>query len=207
MARTKASINNKVKKIKKINERRTEIERAVNSGKLPKEYLDSYESAIRSAVHDNNLINARGNISHGKKAVDQIDTKALDALLKKETSGEAQRKTYQYYQTYRKEEEQLKSKYREYTSTKELETDNPFIEPPSGYDYNQFVQDRDYVYENMETDKDWYQAVKAYFTGVPGRKTYQQLRRANEKWHSLNNKQQKRLLKIAEKKKQAAYFS
>lgn len=206
MARTKASERNKVNKIKKINERRSEIERAVQAGKLPKEYLDSYEAAMRSAVHDNTLINARGNISHGKRAINEVDTKALDALLKKETSGEAQRKTYQYYQNYKKEET-LKSKYREYTSEKDIQDDNPFIQDPSGYAYEQFIQDRDYVYENMETDKDWYQAIKAFFTGVSGKKSYQQLRRANEKWHQLNNKQQKRLLKVAEKKKQAAYFS
>ena len=83
MALTKKQRNSKINKIKRINERRAEIERAVNDKRLPKEYLDAYEAAMRSAVHDSTLINARGNISHGKKAVDSISSKSLDALLQR----------------------------------------------------------------------------------------------------------------------------
>ena len=100
MALTKKQRTSKINKIKRINERRTEIERAVASNKLPKEYLDQYEAAIRSAVHDSSLINSRGNISHGKRAVDTLNSKALDALLKKETAGEAVKKTYKHYKPF-----------------------------------------------------------------------------------------------------------
>ena len=107
MALTKKQRANKINKIKRINERRTEIERAVASNKLPKEYLDQYEAAMRSAVHDNSLFSAKGNISHGKRAVDTLNSKALDALLKKETAGTAVNKTYKYYQKYREDLDQL----------------------------------------------------------------------------------------------------
>ena len=41
MALTKKQRNAKINKIKRINERRAEIERAVNDKRLPKEYLDA----------------------------------------------------------------------------------------------------------------------------------------------------------------------
>lgn len=218
MALTKKQRNAKVNKIKRINERRAEIERAVNDKRLPKEYLDAYEAAMRSAVHDSTLINARGNISHGKKAVDSISSKSLDALLQKETAGQATKKTYKYYKKYQEETERIKEKSREYYP----DDDNPFIEPPENEDtipfydqedendysdsYEEYLADRDYVYENMQDDPDWYQAIKAFFTGVAGLKSYHQLKQAHEKFISMTPDEQNAALQAAADRQLVGYF-
>lgn len=218
MALTKKQRNAKINKIKRINERRAEIERAVNDKRLPKEYLDAYEAAMRSAVHDSTLINARGNISHGKKAVDSISSKSLDALLKKETAGQATKKTYKYYKKYQEETERIKEKSREYYP----DDDNPFIEPPENEDtipfydqedendysdsYEEYLADRDYVYENMQDDPDWYQAIKAFFTGVAGLKSYHQLKQAHEKFISMTPEEQNAALQAAADRQLVGYF-
>lgn len=211
MALTKKQRQSKINKIKRINERRSEIERAVASKKLPKEYLDQYEAAIRAAVHDSNLINSRRNISHGKRAVDTISSKALDALLKKETAGTAIKKTYKHYKKYVEETERIQHQAREIYS----EDDNPFIEPPElspDYDelsqsYEEYLADRDYVYENMSDDPDWYSALKAFFTGVGGQKTYHQLKLAYERFISMSPDDQNAALQRAADKQLAWYFS
>ena len=219
MALTKKQRNAKINKIKRINERRAEIERAVNDKRLPKEYLDAYEAAMRSAVHDSTLINARGNISHGKKAVDSISSKSLDALLQKETAGQATKKTYKYYKKYQEETERIKEKSREYYP----DDDNPFIEPPENEDtipfydqeedendysdsYEEYLADRDYVYENMQDDPDWYQAIKAFFTGVAGLKSYHQLKQAHEKFVSMTPEEQNAALQAAADRQLVGYF-
>lgn len=218
MAVTKRNLRNKENKIKRINERRAEIERAVNDHKLPKEYLNQYESAMRSAVHDNSLFSAKGNISHGKRALQEIDTKALDALLKKETSGEAVKKSYQYYKKYYEEQQRLKERSREIYQ----DDDNPYIqkyEPEgedttpytpeaedSGYSYEDYLADRDFVYEYMEDDPDWYTALKASFQGVGGKKSYAELRMAYEKWNQMDTQQQREAYQAAVNREQAAYF-
>lgn len=219
MALTKKQRNAKINKIKRINERRAEIERAVNDKRLPKEYLDAYEAAMRSAVHDSTLINARGNISHGKKAVDSISSKSLDALLKKETAGQATKKTYKYYRKYQEETERIKEKSREYYP----DDDNPFIESPENEDtipfydqegdendysdtYEEYLADRDYVYENMQDDPDWYQAIKAFFTGVAGLKSYHQLKQAHERFISMTPEQQNAALQAAADRQLVGYF-
>lgn len=219
MALTKKQRNAKINKIKRINERRAEIERAVNDKRLPKEYLDAYEAAMRSAVHDSTLINARGNISHGKKAVDSISSKSLDALLKKETAGQATKKTYKYYKKYQEETERIKEKSREYYP----DDDNPFIEPSENEDtipfydqeedendysdsYEEYLADRDYVYENMQDDPDWYQAIKAFFTGVAGLKSYHQLKQAHEKFVSMTPEEQNAALQAAADRQLVGYF-
>lgn len=219
MALTKKQRNTKINKIKRINERRAEIERAVNDKRLPKEYLDAYEAAMRSAVHDSTLINARGNISHGKKAVDSISSKSLDALLQKETAGQATKKTYKYYKKYQEETERIKERSREYYP----DDDNPFIEPPENEDtipfydqeedendysdsYDEYLADRDYVYENMQDDPDWYQAIKAFFTGVAGLKSYHQLKQAHEKFISMTPEEQNAALQAAADRQLVGYF-
>lgn len=210
MAITKKALKNKENKIKRINERRAEIERAVNDHKLPKEYLDQYEAAMRSAVHDNSLFSAKGNISHGKRALQEIDTKALDALLKKETSGEAQKQSYKFYKNYYEEQERIKKRSREYYSDEY----NPFIldqedkQPirDEGYTYEDYLRDRDFFYEYLESDPDWYSALKAAFQGVSGKRTYSELRQAVEKWMAMDKDQQQVAYQAAIDREQAAYF-
>ena len=217
MALTKKQRASKINKIKRINERRSEIERAVASNKLPKEYLEQYEAAIRSAVHDSSLINSRGNISHGKRAVDTLNSKALDALLKKETAGEAVKKTYKHYKKYKEEEERIKKRSREWYS----DPDNPFISDEKFEDqetspeygdeasgsYEEYLADRDYVYENMQDDADWYAAIKASFTGVPGLKTYHQLKKAHETFINMTKEEQNAALQVAADRQLRSYFT
>ena len=218
MALTKKQRANKINKIKRINERRTEIERAVASNKLPKEYLDQYEAAMRSAVHDNSLFSAKGNISHGKRAVDTLNSKALDALLKKETAGTAVNKTYQYYQKYREETERIREKSREYYP----DDDNPFLYDEEEFDeefpaewtdedisgsYEEYLADRDYVYENMQDDPDWYSAIKAFFTGKAGLKSYHQLRTAHERFSTMTQEEQNAALQAAADRQLRSYFA
>lgn len=220
MAMTKKQRQAKVNKIKRINERRAEIERAVNDRRLPKEYLDAYEAAMRSAVHDSTLINARGNISHGKKAVDTISSKSLDALLQKETAGQATKKTYKYYKKYQEETERIKERSHEYYP----DDVNPFIDTPEINDepldfpsfdqveddysdsYEEYLADRDYVYANMQDDPDWYQAIKAFFTGVAGLKSYHQLKQAHERFTSMTPEQQNAALQAAADRQLVGYF-
>lgn len=210
MAITKKALKNKENKIKRINERRAEIERAVHAHKLPKEYLDQYEAAMRSAVHDNSLFSSKGNISHGKRALQEIDTKALDALLKKETAGTAQKQSYKYYKKYYEEQERLKERSREYYPDEY----NPFIPEggelvpirDTGYSYEDYLGDRDFAYEFMESDPDWYSALKAAFQGVGGKKSYSELRSAFEKWADMDLSQQQAAYQAAVDREQAAYF-
>lgn len=202
--RTKEQHNaDKVKKIKRINERRAEIERAVKDKKLPKEFLDQYEAAMRSAVHDNSLFSSKGNISHGKDALNKINEKSLDALLKKETAGQAKKSTYKHYKTYVEEQERAQRTIWERVEEGEDIDDTDY---GSGYSYEDFISDRDYVYENMETDVDWYNSMKAAFQGVPGTKSYAQLKEANERWNAATQEEKNAMMQAAIDREQAAYF-
>lgn len=212
MALTKKQRQSKVNKIKRINERRAAIARAVAAKKLPLEYLNTFEAAMRAAVHDNSLFSASGNISHGKKAVDSINTKALDALLKKETAGVAQKKTYKHYQEYIEEQERFDKIKREFTPQFEYDEENPFYDSipdtPSGYSYEDYILDRNYVYNEIEesADSDWYHSMKAAFQGVSGLKTYAQLRAANEHWKSLTQDEKSAAYQAAIDREQESYF-
>lgn len=192
------------KDIKRVNERRAEIERAVNAGQLPREFLEQYEAAMRSAVHDNSLFTSKGNISHGKKAVEEINQRSIQALLKKETAGTAKRETYKYYQQYRQEQERVSQ-----TADERADSDNPFDDTDyseRAYTYEDFVADRDYTYANIQNDPDWYVAMKAMFQGVSGRKSYKQLRTAHEAFTAASDKEKQRLYQEAVNREQRAYF-
>lgn len=202
--RTKEQHNaDKVKKIKRINERRAEIERAVKDKKLPKEFLDQYEAAMRSAVHDSTLFSPKGNISHGKDALNKINEKSLDALLKKETAGQAKKSTYKHYKAYVEEQERAQRTIWERVEEGEDIDDTDY---GSGYSYEDFISDRDYVYENMESDVDWYNSMKAAFQGVPGTKSYAQLKEANERWNAASQEERNAMMQAAIDREQAAYF-
>ena len=210
--RTESQEKQIVKDIKRVNERRAEIERAVQNKQLPLVFLRNYEAAMRSAVHDNMLFTSKGNISHGKRAVSEINMRSLQALLKKETAGTAKQTTYKYYENYSKEMERLR-RYRQ-----EQEDYIPFVTPsapedeepeeePEDYTFEEFLADRDYVYENMQDDPDWYSAMKASFQGVGGKKSYRELRKAYESWDAPTPEEKQSRYAAAVAREQAAYFS
>ena len=216
MAATKKAQRNKVNKIKRINERRAEIERAVNNHELPKEFLDKFEAAMRAAVHDNSLFTAKGNISHGKRALQDINTKALDALLTRETSGEARKKTYEHYKQYSEEQERINRRRNEFIDMIDTPEHNPFVdydytlplpEQTAGYSYEDYLGDRDFVYEHMETEADWYEAMKAAFQGVAGKKSYLEVRLAYEKWDKASPEEKQAMYQAAIDREQALVFS
>ena len=139
-------------------------------------------------------------------------------MLKKETAGTAVNKTYKYYQKYREETERIKERSREYYSDDE----NPFLfdeeefneEYPAEWtdedisgSYEEYLADRDYVYENMQGDPDWYSAIKAFFTGKAGLKSYHQLRAAHERFSAMTEAEQNAALQAAADKQLAGYFS
>lgn len=147
----------KEKEIKKINERRAQIARDVQAGKLPQDALNRYENAMRAVAGD--FINKSGNIAHGKAAQAAISKEALDALLQRSTSGQLQR--------------DIKKQVAE-----EYDKSAKAVTPA---EIQQYISDVDFVNARIEADSDRaYDSFKAAFQGKKGRKTYKQLRAAIE---------------------------
>ena len=135
--------------IKRINERFAEIKRSVKKGDLPQSVADRFADAMRAAGGD--YILKSGNISHGKKAAEEIDEGALRNLLSRETAGEAKKSI----------REQVKQEYgSEYTKA----------------DIEQYFDDMDFVNNELSSKPvETYDAWASKFTGVPGVKSYAQL--------------------------------
>lgn len=128
----------KVKAIKRINERRAEIARDVKSGRLPEIYLEKYDNAINAAVKDPTLRTKSGNISHGSRAVDSLSTKDLEGLLNRETAANARRRMEYTFQ-----EEQLAGH-----------------NLPDNYDQKKFNRDFNLVQKVLEDDyAEYYNAI------------------------------------------------
>ena len=128
----------KVKAIKRINERRAEIARDVKAGRLPEVYLEKYDNAINAAVKDSTLLTKSGNISHGSRAVSEISSKDLEGLLNRETSGTARARMEHTFQ-----EEQLAGH-----------------NLPDNYDQKKFNRDFNLVQKTLEDDyAEYYDAV------------------------------------------------
>ena len=128
----------KVKAIKRINERRAEIARDVKAGRLPEIYLEKYVNAINAAVKDPTLLTKTGNISHGSRAVNSLSTKDLEGLLNRETAANARRRM-----EYTFKEEQLAGH-----------------NLPDNYDQKKFNRDFNLVQKVLEDDyAEYYDAV------------------------------------------------
>lgn len=128
----------KIKAIKRINERRAEIARDVASGRLPDIYLEKYDNAILAAVKDPTMLTKIGNISHGGRAVSSLSTSDLEGLLNRETSATARARM-----AYTFKEEQLAGH-----------------NLPDNYDQKKFNRDFNLVQKTLEDDyAEYYDAV------------------------------------------------
>lgn len=128
----------KIKAIKRINERRAEIARDVAAGNLPEIYLEKYDNAINAAVKDPSLLTKSGNISHGSRVVSELTASDLEGLLNRETSAQARgRMAYTY------KEEQLAGH-----------------KLPDDYNQQKFNRDFNLVQKTLEDDyAEYYSAV------------------------------------------------
>lgn len=182
----------KIKDIKRINERRAEIQRAVQRGQLPKTYLDRFDAAIRAAVPDPNMLTKTGNISHGKDTVQSIKQEDIDALLSRETASQAKKSVKKAFE----QEREYQRKLREQIDNEEVEI-NPFtgdqtdidydeepepmedITEPEDYTIDDYIRDFDEVNEALDDDSEaYYITLKMAFQGTKGKKTYRDINRA-----------------------------
>lgn len=128
----------KVSAIKRINERRAQMRR--DFGEDSSLYRN-YDYAIYLAIPDDALLPS-GNISHGKKALDLIDEKDLESLLRKETAGD------------------IKKRAREEAKRESEETGENVT-------WQEVLDAQEVVYEVMDDDySEFYEAVKLYWGEV-----------------------------------------
>lgn len=128
----------KVKAIKRVNERRAEIARDVKSGKLPSIMLEKYDNAINAAVKDPGLLTKSGNISHGTNALAALSSKDLEGLLNRDTAALARGRLQDTF-----EQEQLAGK-----------------SLPDDYDIKKFTRDFNMVQKTLEDDyAEYYSAI------------------------------------------------
>lgn len=166
----------KINAIKRINERKAEIAREVQRGKLPRVYLNNFNNAILAAIKDPSLLTKSGNISHGSKAVKALNASDLKALLNRETASEA-KKTAQ--KNFREEKELYKSQYWD-----EYDEESG---PLEDYTYEDYINDMNAVYDALDNyHDDTYSAFKMAFQGSKGKKTYAQLHDAINSYEGSN---------------------
>lgn len=128
----------KVSAIKRINERRAQMGR--DFGEDSSLYRD-FDNAIYLAIPDDALLPS-GNISHGKKAMDLIDDKVIEKLLRKDTAGDIKKKA--------KEEAKRESE-----------------ETGENVSWRDIIDAQEAVYEVIEDDySEFYEAVKLYWGEV-----------------------------------------
>lgn len=162
----KDSIEKVVSVIKRVNERRAEIQRGVKAGKIPEGILKNWDAAFQIIAQNAGLnLTKSGNLPHGKKAVEDLDTDALQGLLQRKTAGEIKKDI----------KRGAKMEYGEEPTPEELD---------------EYQDDMSYVYEELaDNPSETYDAFDAKFRGVPGRKSYRQLRQAIEEWKGFNTQQ------------------
>lgn len=168
-----SDINQIEKSIKKINERRAEIQRQVMSGKLPKAALIRYDNAMRSAAGSfiREGFTQRGKtkgtpvlrIEHGKRALEEIDEQALNALLQRPTAGAMKK------------------------DIKRAASEN-YGRRATRADIEQYMSDIDYVDEALrEHYQETYDALDRKYKGTSGKKTYHDLRETIEEYRELKS--------------------
>ena len=150
----------KEKAIKRVNERRAQIQRDVRAGKLPESSLEQYDAAIRAAAGD--FLNRSGNIAHGKAAQEGISWNDINALLQRESSRQLQS------DIKKKAAEQYDKDPRKLTAE----------------EVRQYVGDVDYVNKQFAEEYErTYKALDEKYRGVKGRKTYSQLATTIREWN------------------------
>lgn len=152
--------------IKRVNERRAEIKRGVAAGRIPEGVLKNWDVAFDKIAQDAGLnLTKSGNLPHGKKAVENIDTDALVGLLQRKTAGEIK---------------------------KDIRTgaQREYGEEPTPEELEDYQDDMSYVYEQLaENYTETYDALNAAFGGTRGKKSYKQLKEAIKQWKDLTEQQ------------------
>ena len=161
--------------IKRVNERFTDIKRAVNDKLIPEGVLKNWQVAfdkISSAAGVN--LTKSGNLSHGKKMQENVDLDDLEGLLERRTAGEVKQDI----------------------KWGAVET---FGEDYTQEDITEYSDDMGYIYGQLaENYKETYDAFDAKFGGTQGKKSYKELKQAIEEWKDLSDAE--RNIKLAEAK-------
>lgn len=149
----------KVSAIKRINERLADIKRGVDKGEIPRSYYDRFRDAIELNIPAEYLTRS-GNISHGKKAAQNIPDSVITALESRQTRGEIRESAKQH-----------------------IMDENPFdYETPDDIPdaaIDEYLGDADFVNEALTDDYDeCYSAFKYFFQGESGKKSYADLKEA-----------------------------
>jgi hypothetical protein len=148
--------------IKRLNERAAEMDRQAAAGKIPQSAADNYRAALQEL--GKGYLTKSGNISHGKKAAENIDIDDLKRMEQRATAAQVRQRT----------REGARQEYGEDVTEEE---------------YEEYMEDIDYVNEAMSDDpSEAYDAYAAAFTGKPGRKSYGALRAAIEAYRGSVSK-------------------
>lgn len=168
------SIEKVISAIKRVNERRAEIKRAIADKKIPKGVLKNWNAAFDKVASEAGVnLTKSGNIPHSKKAAENIDLDALEGLLQRRTAG------------------QIKKDIKK-GSEKE------FGETPTAQELEEYQDDMSYVYECLADNYDeTYDALDAAFRGTKGKKTYKQLRAAIDDWKAMTEPQREEAMDFA----------
>ena len=149
-----------ISKIKRLNERVTDIARKVAQNILPKSALDNMRRAMETLAGQENITKS-GNISHGKKAVAAIDEGELDALLRKPTAGE------------------LKERVKAGAQLEYQHEPNPF-------EMQEYIENVEGAYKALDSaPQETYDAYDHKFRGRTGKPTYGELKQAREEWKAM----------------------
>ena len=156
-----------VKAIKRINERRASIARAVQKKQLPKVALTRYDEAILAAVKDPRLLTKSGAISHGTQAVNAVSPSDLRGLLRRNTVAEEK---MLFKKSFKEQQEQEQEQFWD-------EYDEDYQEEDSGeYTYDDYIDDVNDVNDALEDNySETYDVFDRAFRGTRGKKTYRQL--------------------------------
>lgn len=151
----------KISSIKRINERLADIKRGVDRGEIPRSYYDRFRDAIDQNIPAEYRTRS-GNISHGKKAVQNIPDSVITALESRQTRGEIRESAKEHI---------MEERPYDYSSPDDI----------PDHVIDEYLSDADYVNEALTDDYDeCYMAFKYFFQGESGRKSYSELKTAIE---------------------------
>ena len=167
--------------IKRVNERFTDIKRAVVAKLIPEGVLKNWQVAmdkISSAAGVN--LTKSGNLSHGKKMQENVNLDDLEGLLARRTAGEVKKDIKR--------------------GAVEVFGDDYTQE-----DITEYSDDMGYIYEQLAQNySETYDAFDAKFGGTKGKKSYKELKQAIEEWKDLFDAEKRIRLDASQERKNNA---